>query len=269
MILLPRAVNTIQPAGAAGLDLSNPVTQGIDLAYDGNEFVNHASKKPVTPTGGPVTYGALPWKQGIGRAFAITNSDVVTTDAKNSSLVVSYIVQCMLEFSGGGTFGRLFGRTQATGTAEQEHLSAWTNNTTLGWSKGFSTSGGTWTFSNIPANTWMTIILQYDGSSTSNTPRLWVDGTEITASLFTAPSGSAINNTSNILIGNNSTGTRNWGGRIGMVVKRTGKFWSDRDVRSLSINPWQVFAKPRGRSFVFMKIPVSLVQNNAFFWNFP
>lgn len=103
---------------------------------------------------------------------------------------------------GGGSLGRVF---------EQPGLSIQRiNSTTMRFERSW-TGVGQWTFT-WALNDIGSFVVLYDGSSASNNPRVWKNGTELTVITTQAPTGSIVTLGSTLIVGNRVDNARNWDG---------------------------------------------------------
>ncbi len=76
----------------------------------------------------------------------------------------------------------------------------------------FANSAG-WTFQpGVSMSSWHNIVLTHDATSTSNSPVVYVNGSSVTVSVGTAPSGAVATAQGNFTAGNKSDGTQPGGG---------------------------------------------------------
>lgn len=93
-----------------------------------------------------------------------------------------------------------------------------------------------------PVNMWNHVVITYDFGSTSNDPKMYINGNEVTVSEITAPSGSANADGSNITIGNRPAA--NDGNTHSTLYAR---FWnrllSRNEAAQLYANPFQIYKR--------------------------
>jgi hypothetical protein len=81
-----------------------------------------------------------------------------------------------------------------------------------------STTLGLWRIAAPSSNVWNTILVLYDGSSTSNNPLIYVNGSSVTVTTIDTPAGTLSTSSDPWHIGNISAGVRGWNGRLAEVA---------------------------------------------------
>jgi hypothetical protein len=111
---------------------------------------------------------------------------------------------------GGGSVGRVFDKREAG--AEVELLRVFTTNYLFArrWSGGLAE----WTVAIPAVNEWHHIAITYDSGSTSNDPVIYIDGSSVSVTELSAPSGTLTDNSDAYIIGNRGAADRNWAGRL-------------------------------------------------------
>lgn len=154
---------------------------------------------------------------------AATWDDIIGNDTANGSTQVMTLAAWVYKTGdgegdspGGPGFGRImdFGAGDIkwyTGTTEKVYFSVKWDGTEVRW----ETDAGM-----FPLNQWAHIAVTYDATSTSNTPKIYVNGIERSVSLDTA---GPTNDYSGIagddcFIGNNSSTSRTWQGQLADVA---------------------------------------------------
>ena len=75
------------------------------------------------------------------------------------------------------------------------------NGTTFDYRHSWSITNGSWQgTAQMVANRWYHVALTYDASSTSNNPRMFINGVEDTVSILNTPSGTVGNDNANLLV---------------------------------------------------------------------
>ncbi len=120
--------------------------------------------------------------------------------------------------AGGGNFGRLFQCDTNGGTGGLFVYNNGAGASTLAIQAGFSTTAGLWNTTSTLGASWKSFGMTYDGSSTSNNPTAYIDGTKETVgsglTRATGPSGT-YGTGDNPLIGNRgSDDARAWDGML-------------------------------------------------------
>ena len=114
---------------------------------------------------------------------------------------------------GEGNFGRIFDKNQWLLNVRDE-LSGFVR---LNITAAFSGDDGGWKTTDrvVPLNAWSHIAIVYDGSSASNDPIIYLNGVAQTLTEGSTPTGSITSDaSSDLYIGNNSSGTRTFDGYI-------------------------------------------------------
>lgn len=117
--------------------------------------------------------------------------------------------------AGGGSAGRVFDK-------QLNAALLWDNtNTRYQFMRNFATTNGVYVFNgNSVTDTgrWINVVIANESDVTDGTEtRAWVDGTEVTVTRTTAPSGALDTSTNPWYFGNRSDNLRNWDGSIAEV----------------------------------------------------
>lgn len=152
--------------------------------------------------------------RGFGSTRGVSGSDVIVATVNLSPLqpIAGFLFQNR-NGGGGGGFGRYFDIETGTcafyidnGSNEIVFQYVWSGSTAL-WRAAHPGSG------------WHSVGFTYDPSSTANDPVIYVNGSSVTVTEQTAPSGTANSgNSSALRIGNRSAGDRNWDGDLFRVA---------------------------------------------------
>lgn len=79
----------------------------------------------------------------------------------------------------------------------------------------FSSAIGRWEYqTDLTLNVWRNFVVTYDRSSTTNNPRLWVDGSEVTFTEVVAPSGTVATGQDSCRFGEDENATSDYEGDI-------------------------------------------------------
>lgn len=148
-----------------------------------------------------------------------------STDRLNASAANSYTTmsQCLWfnATSNDSTARRLW--SNGTSLLDQSFLYT-TNGLELqaGWSGG----NGAWYTSAPSTGAWHHFCVTYDGSSTANDPVFYVDGSSVSITENSTPSGTKLTDTNGALdIGNRPAGDRAWNGSIDNIIRIQGTIW--------------------------------------------
>lgn len=224
------------------LDRQNPMTRGLVLdcpLFERGGTVAHdlAQNRPGTI----VTLGTGAWETGLYGAdllYGASNAesvDFTTLANTNSQTTLSVETLWYATGLGGGSLGRLF----AKGNTSQAYLLAFMDTSTLmeiwtGWG-----SQGIWTIP-ITENAWHHMVVTYNFSSTANTPVVYMDGVQITATLNSTPSGAAPVDDTNFSIGNRLAHDRSWAGKIS-YCRIWNRILNAQEAKALAANPWCIY----------------------------
>ena len=116
---------------------------------------------------------------------------------------------------GEGSFGRVYDKGDSSNGTYCYLLNA-SGSYRVYFRAGHSTAEGAWyTSTTYSLNAWRSVWITYDDDSTANNPSIWVDGTSSSITEFQAPSGTYGSDAAiNLIIGNESAGTRTFDGEI-------------------------------------------------------
>lgn len=176
--------------------------------------------------------------RGFGSTFGAGTTDLIETNF-NAPLAtnISYSLWFYLNAVGGGTFGHAISINTNSptrfGLLDSDSL------TSLGVYLPWSTTAGQWDFTIPVAQAWTNVVLTYSGSSTANTPIIYVNGIPASVVLATSPSGSYGTGGGNLYLGNWSTGARNWDGMLAHFALWNGAILTAGEALSLAngMNP--------------------------------
>lgn len=132
--------------------------------------------------------------------------------------VISFAFWLIRTGSGGNNFGQAFflANSEPQGNRKFYFENDGPGATNLVFFAEFSSNRGGWQFA-VPDTNWHHWAITYDATSTSNTPTVYKDGSTVSVSLKSAPSGTINTNNDNILtLGNAPGGSTDihWDGQI-------------------------------------------------------
>jgi len=243
-VQLTRRVRTRQPSTAVKVDFANPITKGLSGVIRLDACAEVVKGKLYTATGTKLQRSRVGTGRGFGSTDGAGTTDKVLTDIVGTQGPRTYFVLAKLNGWGGGNFGRLIDGT----TVNQElfYISS-AGNGGLIYYRTFS--GGIRTALTVDPNSVSnqfgkitSYSVSFDASSPSNQPELYIAGTRYAfSSLDGVPTGTA-NSTGAFYIGNRGTDNlRNTDGTIYLVLVFD-RMLSAAEHKSLTENPWQVFA---------------------------
>lgn len=243
--VLLRRVRSRQPSTSVKVDFANPITKGLSGVIRLDACAEVVNGKLYTATGTKLQQSYIGTGRGFGSTDGAGTTDKVLTDIVGTQGPRTYFVLAKLNGWGGGNFGRFFDGT--TSSQELFYLNNAAGNGGLIYWRQFS--GGSRTALTVDPNSVSnqfgkitSYSVSFDASSPSNQPELYIAGTRYAyVSLDDIPTGTA-NSTGAFYIGNRGTDNlRNIDGTIYLVLVFD-RMLSAAEHKSLTENPWQVFA---------------------------
>ena len=241
---LIRRVRGRQPQPAVKIDFANPITRSLSSVIRLDTCAEAVKGKLYTATGTKLQRSSIGTGRGFGSTDGAGTTDKVLTDIVGTQGPRTYFVLAKLNGWGGGNFGRFIDGT--TLTQELFYVSN-AGNGGLIYYRSFS--GGPRSALTVDPNSVSnqfgkitSYSVSFDASSPSNQPELYIAGTRYAfASLDSVPTGTA-NSTGAFYIGNRGTdNARNIDGTVYLVLVFD-RMLSAAEHKSLTRNPWQVFA---------------------------
>ncbi len=147
---------------------------------------------------------------GFSTTFGTASTDQVVTTYTGDATQQTWSIWANRHGGGGSNGGRFFDKR--TGAASEFALFNSEVNTQYRFTANW-TAAGQWAWANTALDTWFNIIIQYDNSSTANTPEAWFNGISQTRTLNTQPTGSFITNSDAYVLGN-VVSVRVWDGML-------------------------------------------------------
>ena len=244
-VQLLRRVRTRQPSTSVKIDFANPITKGLSGVIRLDACAEVVKGKLYTATGTKLQRSSVGTGRGFGSTDGAGTTDKVLTDIVGTQGPRTYFVLAKLNGFGGGNLGRFFDGT--TTSQELFYVSNAGNGGLIYWRQ---FSGGSRTALTVDASSVSnqfgkitSYSVSFDASSPSNQPELYIAGTRYAfVSLDGVPTGTA-NSTGAFYIGNRGTDNlRNTDGTIYLVLVFD-RMLSAAEHKSLTENPWQVFAQ--------------------------
>ena len=241
---LIRRVRGRQPQPAVKIDFANPITRSLSSVIRLDTCAEAVKGKLYTATGTKLQRSSIGTGRGFGSTDGAGTTDKVLTDIVGTQGPRTYFVLAKLNGWGGGNLGRFFDGT--TSSQELFYVSNAGNGGLIYWRQ---FSGGQRTALTVDPNgvsnqfgKITSYSVSFDSSSPSNQPELYIAGTRYAfASLDSVPTGTA-NSTGAFYIGNRGTdNARNIDGTVYLVLVFD-RMLSAAEHKSLTRNPWQVFA---------------------------
>lgn len=147
--------------------------------------------------------------RGFGSTYGVSGTtDEIETSFTGNNTQRSYALWSFRAGTGGGGVGRMF---------EKPASNDWFgyNSGVYRYARQWSSTTGAWTMALPTLNEWHHLGISYNGSSTANDPLMYDNGSSVTVTELTAPSGSNLQNNSNaFLIGNRSLHDAAWNGML-------------------------------------------------------
>lgn len=211
----------------------------------------------VTSKPGTLTNGANWVITPFGNAINFDNVDNIVnfTGLSNQNTIVELSLETMFYAIGYGeaTAG---GRIWTKGAAPRGFL---TLNTVAGAGRetnaisfGIGGTGGDGQWytptNSVALNTWYHHVSTYSCTNLNNVPIMYLNGLVQTLTQLSLPVTGYDVDTSVLDIGNRAAGDRTFNGYI-LYFRIYNKILTSTDVRSLYVNPWQIYQKPRPKIF--------------------
>ena len=244
-VQLTRRVRTRQPSTAVKVDFANPITKGLSGVIRLDACAEVVKGKLYTATGTKLQRSRVGTGRGFGSTDGAGTTDKVLTDIVGTQGPRTYFVLAKLNGWGGGNLGRFFEGT--TSSKELFYINNAAGNGGLIYWRQFSS--GPRTALTVDPNSISdqfgkitSYSVSFDSSSPSNQAELYIAGKRYAfSSLDSVPTGTA-NSTGAFYIGNRGTDNlRNIDGTIYLVLVFD-RMLSASEHKSLTENPWQVFA---------------------------
>jgi len=185
--------------------------------------------------------------RGFGSTYG-TGTDYITSAASFSvPSRISISFWTYLHGAGTFSFGNIF---EAKNTAAQDFLVS-LNGSATGWRMfaPWSTTVGTFTWtSGVSTGAWQHIAITYDGTSTSNKPTVYVNGSSVSVSVSSTPVGTYGMTVSNFRIGKTDDNSVQYDGNIAELA-----FWNTlltaSEASALARGMAPLFMRPAGLSY--------------------
>lgn len=251
MLVLPQQTRVSQPQSGASIDWSNPITKGLmaafNSAYPLSNPVNRSPATGQTGTGITTAYSKdLTLKNfsgsGTGKYQYATNAEtdkVTFIWSGYINLTNSSLARIISHYNGAG-LGR-FDIYVGQGSAEGIYFQALR-----------ATTNGNWQTSNAFKVVNGIFAVTYDGSSTSNIPKFYINGSLYTGTITTmnSPAGALVTAGKNISVGGRlDVTTRQLAGSLSFAAAWNRDLTAP-EIFSLSQNLWQIFQPDRSAIFL-------------------
>lgn len=201
-----------------------------------------------------VNENSVAWSTGIfGPQINTTGGTTKDFHLSNTPSHLNSLVKWSAEFicqwhsAGGNNYGALMWKgTGYTG----RYFSISNDNGTGGWGIRLVinwTGVGAWSISYPTPDVWQHYIITYDGTSSANVPKWYVNGLPVGVITRISPSGSLPTDGTDLYIGNggdSTAGNCNWDGPI-TLSRLWNRILSPNEVKQLYIDPWQIYVRPK------------------------
>lgn len=189
--------------------------------------------------------------RGFGTTFGVSTTDKIltqyTSNIGDTSFLRSYHAWAYQRSAGGGNLGRLWSKRTVSGT---EVDSCYWAPTGASGSGSFNINyqiqrigNSAWECTTPALNNWYSFVVTYDGSSTLNVPKMYLNGISQTVTQTAGPSGSIVPNADPFVIGNRaSDNARIWDGMVAHFAIWNGVILSAADALNLAngANPMSI-----------------------------
>ena len=156
---------------------------------------------------------------GFSATFGTGSSDEIRTASTTLGTTYSMSAWFWAHGAGGLSKGIIFDLGSNSGTTFAEVQFGGTTSL-LQVSSTWSTTSGVWNVTAPSLSAWHNVVVTYDGSSTSNVPNIYIDGSALSVTTSAAPSGSLTANANVIHVGSNA-GSGTFDGKLAEVA-----FWN-------------------------------------------
>lgn len=228
----------------------NSLSNGLSFVFTGSNLKRLSLPDTTTTiTGAKQRLDADYISAGFGSTLGTGSTDkIITSKSDNCPTERTYFALYKVNSANnGGSLGRIFDKREGADAQVEALLLDQSTSLNIISFGGFWTTNGVWwsPVNTVTPNSWQSCCITYNRSSLTNVPTMRVNGVLQTVTTFTAPSGTAVNNTSRYAIGNRpSDNLRVFDGRIACVYMWD-RILSAEEQIAISNNPWQIFAPNR------------------------
>lgn len=226
------------------INWSNPLTKG--LFFDSAMFergstttVDLAGKRKGTITTATFTTDSV----GAGINFAGSGGDRIDFPMTIAKPVLFSMSALFIIKAYDATARRLWELDNGAG-ANVDFLQM-TNAPLFSYGATTSATSGAWTITQPTAGVIHSFVLTHDRSALANNPVMYLDGTKVTVTTATVPTGTFNTASQNLIVGNRTLGdsARPFNGKM-FSFRNWSRILNDQEVKQLYANPWQIYDKP-------------------------
>ncbi len=149
--------------------------------------------------------------RGLGSTFGTaTTNNIASSFSTLVSTARTYSIWIYINGLGGGSLGRIFDAGPGT---EICFIGGLAPGGFINYQRLWSGGAGNWLIATPSSGAWHHLCITYDGSSTTNDPLIYMDGTQGYVDSAT-PSGTINTTSAPYYLGNRSSGSRVWDGML-------------------------------------------------------
>jgi hypothetical protein len=152
--------------------------------------------------------------RGFGSTFGVGATDIIDTNFADNHTQMSWSLLAYRNGSGGAAFGRLFDRAHASGVGGRIFFYDGNGVSDYVLQVDWTGSRGQWLCTAPVTGSWHSVVITYDGSSTSNDPIIYLNGVSQSLTEVVTPVGSIETGTEDYYVGNRADGARGWDGML-------------------------------------------------------
>lgn len=147
--------------------------------------------------------------RGFGATLGVGTTDKVTLSLATGATQRSYACWVNQHGTGGGGFGRVWESATSLDVVAQDTTTLWQ------FLRVWSGTDGKWNWTRPTLDQWTHLLLTYDGGATTNNPVVYHNGSAVTVTRTTGPTGTIDPVTSAYVLGNRgSDNARGWDGQL-------------------------------------------------------
>lgn len=182
--------------------------------------------------------------RGFGATYGVSSTDVVAFSSVAGLGTKLSIFAAFMDHSN-STNGQIFNHSCCTANTQIYMQS----NSTMHFQATFSTTNGNFQGAVPSLDVWHTIVVTYDGTSTSNLPIVYIDGSSVSMSALTTPVGTIVSSTQTLRLGNQSGSSAVWNGKIGDEAAWANKILTATEAKELAMGVSPLRIEPASLAF--------------------